>query len=238
MDPDTLWLVADDVRSTDKIFGLFLRKGTKVDQTCNHPGLAALVAKRVITQEEIDPQLWVGTGKNRKAAIERPDWIGLAAAISSKYGAENAAPALFDAKIDFYTTQKDWVSVAHLYLDKWDHYGTETRGFGGTLTVNNAVWNIFLHCTDKSILTRASTWQCKVITDNPGMYNMIDTYANVLYKMGNRDEAIAWETEAVRLISPALDDARAKGRKIPEHLQELPDNLDKMKRGIPTWTPI
>ena len=50
----------------------------------------------------------------------------------------------------------------------------------------------------------------------------IDTYANILYKLGRKAEAIAKETEALNLTEPA---------ERPDYQQ----TLDKMKSGAKTW---
>jgi hypothetical protein len=50
----------------------------------------------------------------------------------------------------------------------------------------------------------------------------MDTYANILYKMGKKDEAIAWEEKAAKLES--------EGER-----QSYLQTIDKMKKGEKTW---
>ncbi len=54
----------------------------------------------------------------------------------------------------------------------------------------------------------------------PGDSHSIDTYANLLYKLGRKDDAINWEQKALSL-SPGDPDFTTA--------------LSKMKRGEPTW---
>ena len=49
----------------------------------------------------------------------------------------------------------------------------------------------------------------------------LDTYANLLYKLGRKTEALAWQRQAV-----AVSDGRD---------QEIPEHLQKMQREVPTW---
>jgi hypothetical protein len=50
----------------------------------------------------------------------------------------------------------------------------------------------------------------------------IDTYANILYKLGKKEEAISWEEKAVTLVGEA-------------DKKSYQETLDKMKRGEKTW---
>jgi tetratricopeptide (TPR) repeat protein len=45
----------------------------------------------------------------------------------------------------------------------------------------------------------------------------LDTYANILYKLGNKEEAIKWEEKAIALGG------------------DYNDTLEKMKKGEKTW---
>jgi hypothetical protein len=52
----------------------------------------------------------------------------------------------------------------------------------------------------------------------------LDTYANLLYKSGNKEEAIATQEKAVAITKEKGEDA-----------EELQSTLDKMKKGVKTW---
>ena len=55
----------------------------------------------------------------------------------------------------------------------------------------------------------------------------IDTYANLLYKMGETTEALKWQELAVTK-SRELD--LGKG-----DIEDIQENFEKMKKGEPTW---
>jgi alpha-N-arabinofuranosidase len=93
-------------------------------------------------------------------------------------------------------------------------------GFNPAL-LNNLAWDIFAGSTDKAQLKLALGWSKTVAekTSDPGF---IDTYANLLYKLGQKQAAIAAETKALNL---AADSDKAG----------FQTTLDKMQKGTPTW---
>jgi len=88
--------------------------------------------------------------------------------------------------------------------------------------LNSNSMAVFALSDDKTLLNKALLWSKKSLEldkDNP-MY--LDTYANLLYKLGQTKEAIEIETKALELV----EEAKKKS------YQEV---LDKMKIGKPTW---
>ncbi len=80
---------------------------------------------------------------------------------------------------------------------------------------------MFENCKDMTCVKEALDWSKRSLKDgkNP-MY--IDTYANILYKLGNKEEAIKWQEKAIAMVS----DVDKKGYQ---------ETLDKMKKGEKTW---
>ena len=70
-------------------------------------------------------------------------------------------------------------------------------------------------------VSEALDWSKRSFDGKPNAMFM-DTYANILYKMGKKEEAIAWEQKAVDLA----DDATKA---------QLQPSLEKMKKGEKTW---
>lgn len=90
----------------------------------------------------------------------------------------------------------------------------------GEFDMNNDAWFVFENTKDSSLLKTAMSWSRRVLRKQPENVEAMDTYANLLYKIGNKNEAISWEDKAVQLA--------------PNH-KEIRANYDKMKRGEPTW---
>jgi len=88
--------------------------------------------------------------------------------------------------------------------------------------MNNDAWLVFQKSQDAEELRIALKWSKKVI-DSEATGNYYDTYANILYKLGRKHEAIKLEEQALALPTGngSLEDIKAA--------------LAKMKEGRPTW---
>jgi len=88
---------------------------------------------------------------------------------------------------------------------------------------NAWAWLLFEKTTEKKELEKAVEWSLKAInqeTDQGRKANTMDTHANLLYKLGRKNEALEWQEKAV---AASRGDLEIKG------------NYEKMKRGEPTW---
>jgi hypothetical protein len=103
----------------------------------------------------------------------------------------------------------------------------------GGVFLNDMIWNVFfLHSDDKKALNKAIQWMAELIGASPNDRADIDTYANLLYKVGRRQEALTWEQIAVD-----------KEQKDAENDKREPDSifkktLEKMRNGEPTWSAL
>jgi thioredoxin-related protein len=133
-------------------------------------------------------------------------------------------PMLADAvlaplKTMFYLEKQDWKNFAVSV----DQYAASPSPAPDQL--NNYAWTVFTKCDDKSVIESALVWSKKSFEgQNQNTYNSIDTYANLLYKLGRNQEAIDWEMKAQQL---ALTQGGEK--------QWNQDVIDKMKKGEKTW---
>ena len=90
-----------------------------------------------------------------------------------------------------------------------------------TQLYNMFSWSIFENISDTSLLNTALSWSKKSIEqDEKPMY--IDTYANLLYKLGQKEEAIKQEEKAISLLKD-------------EDKKSYKETLEKMKKGERTW---
>jgi len=125
--------------------------------------------------------------------------------LSVAYYLLNAAP-------DHSTTTdvRNFVAAATMYDDRF-HKGA----------YNDWAWVTFQRSADTAALTKALAWSKKSLDAEPNNGAYADTYANLLYKLGKTQEAIAWETKAA-----ALD---------PSHAATFDAVIGKMRKGEPTW---
>lgn len=89
--------------------------------------------------------------------------------------------------------------------------------------LNNVAWGFFEKVTDKKALENALAWSKRSLEINTKHYSL-DTYANLLYKLGRKEEAIAKETEA-------LENAKSSKAKTKNY----EDVLKKINAGEKTW---
>jgi len=61
---------------------------------------------------------------------------------------------------------------------------------------------------------------------SPNNHYFLDTYANLLYKLGQKSKAIATEKKAIKLLKELND---------VEKIAEYEQVLQKMKSGVKTW---
>lgn len=73
-------------------------------------------------------------------------------------------------------------------------FAPRTQYFAGQL--NNGAWAVYTYTKDINYLTKALTWAKRgnEFFETPAI---MDTYARLLYKTGNKEEAISWEQKAI-----------------------------------------
>jgi thiol-disulfide isomerase/thioredoxin len=88
--------------------------------------------------------------------------------------------------------------------------------------LNNIAWEVFLKISDVKGLQDALRWSKRSLEIYPKNPAWMDTYANLLYKLGQKEEAIIIEEEAMN-----LDNKESK--------EGFKKTLQKMKAGEKTW---
>ena len=92
-------------------------------------------------------------------------------------------------------------------------------------SLNNIAWTIFEKVSDKKALQDALNWSKRSGELSPDNSVFLDTYANLLYKLGRNEEAITCEKKAL-----GYD---AKANREPNPI--LTEVLRKMIAGEKTW---
>jgi thioredoxin-related protein len=109
-----------------------------------------------------------------------------------------------------------YIKIVNEYLE---------AGFGNPDLLNNFAWQVFLEGKSKEELNVALKWSMKSITqDGSKNPQFLDTYSNLLYKLGRKKEAIDWQLKAKKV---AISNGEPKnwGDEV----------LKKMKAGVKTW---
>lgn len=150
-----------------------------------------------------------------------PKWEVMEEIIRRKYGLKLANRMVLHTKIVWYQNRKDWSRYSN-YANKYieNGYVDKSSPVGNDL-INSICWEIFLHSYNTNEIKRSARFMKNIIDqDSCRTFAFIDTYANLLYKLGDKAEALKWEYLA---LSKAPDDV------------EIQNTLLKMKRGEATW---
>ena len=131
-------------------------------------------------------------------------------------------PALLESEAEYYANNKQWPQceeATYLILRK---YGAQLPDEG----LNGYAWDyIFLHGNRKDVLEETLKL-LKISVDRSTHGDILDTYANLLYKSGRTKEALEWENKAL---------AVARQKKSIDDEKDVQATLAKMAEGVPTW---
>jgi len=254
--PEAVWLKRENIeimatsvdliRSTDKMFILFYQQPEKVDQVIGR-GYAQDFTDWIISNEEIKPRLY----KEGKAIVENPDWERLTSTIQKKYSKAVAQRIVLNAQLRWYEEKKDWSHLIKYTIQKKEQYGLDTVGIGKTL-LNNMIYSlIFQHSNDSTALNKGIEWMELLINVEPDHHQWLDTYANLLYKAGRKNEALNWEEKAIQLATERKikterdkttltrrDEIEAYDNFIKDlerQIKGYEEMIIKVKQGKPTW---
>ncbi len=200
--------------STDKGFHIMLDNPAKVDSVLGK-GTANGVTQNIILQEDIYPKLFPRR-VNSPQELEEPSWDSLAASLQNKYPAQAASLSAY-SKVVFYMQKQEWEKFGPAVVDYMKSYGDNVD----EAQLNQFAWTVFQNCADGTCLQNALDWSKRSFEkeQNP---EFMDTYANLLYRLGKTDDALAWEQKALGLVS----DAEKQGYQ---------QTMEKMKAGEKTW---
>jgi thiol-disulfide isomerase/thioredoxin len=192
--------------SRDKGFSALLHNPKKADAILGE-GKAQQKVMGIILKEEIYPVMH-GQGKT--------DWTVIQKRVTAKYP-KLADEVLLKGKVIYYQNKNDWPNFQQQVVAYMKKYGQHAS----LEEMNDFAFTVFQHCEDMSCVSEALDWSRRSIKDNPNAA-FYDTYANILYKMGKKDEAITWEQKGLDLAE--------QGEKTTYQ-----QTLDKMKKGEKTW---
>jgi hypothetical protein len=192
-------------------------------------GYAKKVVDHVILKEKVNPFLSAAEGK------QEPDWSILQNAIAKDYEGDYADRAVLEAKMRWYQFYGNVIKFAAVLNDKMERFGSDTTSKGEDFKLNNLAWMMFEKIKDVVELKKIITWMAGVVrrgekaTDYYIKYwpTYIDTYANLLYKVGETAEALKWQELAV---TKARELGLSKGT-----VKDIAETLEIMKKGEPTW---
>jgi len=124
--------------------------------------------------------------------------------------------------------QRDMESLLKIGSEFFESYPNNQDDYN----LNNWAWELFKTSNDSKVLETALKWSKKsvdMLNHDPNAGDLhinMDTYANLLYKLGKKKEAVAAEQQAIEI---------AKAKNEQNYVSEFQNNLVKMQNGEPTW---
>jgi thioredoxin-related protein len=202
--------------SNERGFKIFKKYTDRINEIVGIKNFAQGKIEDIITKEIVEAKLW----PNNRMINTKPNWNKLYLEIANKYDTNTANSIILNSQINWYSRRKAWPEIIKYNVIKIEKYGFDTSGIGKTF-LNNLIYEvIFLHSEDSTTLKKAIGWMDLIIQARPNTPEYLDTYANLLYKIGNHKRAIEVEQKAVALNPADID---------------LQNTLNKMKSGKKTW---
>jgi thioredoxin-related protein len=194
--------------SKDLGFAFILKNTAKFDEVRGQ-GAARTKLTEIVKRDEVYPVLF-------KRGAPDANWPALTTSIQSKYP-DLAQEVISASKVVYFQQKQDWNNFQVAVQDYMKQYGAKASA----AQLNDYAWTVFENCKDMTCVTDALEWSKRSFKDNNNPM-FIDTYANILYKLGKKEEAITWEEKALALV----------GETDKKTYQET---VDKMKKGEKTW---
>lgn len=169
------------------------------------------VSERIVSKEILVPLL-----SSFLRQRPEPAWDSIFLEVMKSHDVLIAQKYLIIAKTEWFNAMSDWRNYYKSKMKEVLQFPFEHPVF-----YNNAAFEVFKYSADECELKIALSWvnHALELSGSPPSF-ILDTKANILYKLGNKEEAIMIESLAVGL--PGSD-------------EETRANLEKMRHGIPTW---
>ena len=194
-----------------KAFGLFMKKKETINAILGK-NRCEYVLRMVIAREYIP--------KSDTWATDQPDWRAINKLVSSKFG-NIGREVLYGNQMLYFRNIQDWKNFGKYYKAYF-----ETAYMRPEYIVNGLSWKVFEKVSDPEVVKFACDVVMRYAMEEWYQYdpNAYDTYANLLYRLGRKEQAIAWEEKALKI---------ARGNEYFE--KQSMAALEKMRKGLITW---
>lgn len=194
--------------------------------------LAEDITFNILTNEIIAPEI-----TKAKSLLREPDWNHLSKTILGNFPEIDQQKLLLREQKEYYKSIKNWdkyVEVNNLELAKRPVLLGDIRGM--IYRLNYPAVLVFEYSNNPRLLKEALKWSAeslKLSTTESDIANHMDTYANILYKLGRKKEAIEQQRRALDLAVKFGDSSKSPLSKVL--IEQAEKNLTKMELGKPTW---
>jgi dipeptidyl aminopeptidase/acylaminoacyl peptidase len=194
----------------------------EADKQMNKSGFSSSLLDYLVSMYIIQPQIKYYENRNN---IEY-SWNKIKEKTTKLYGEDRSSRLVRENQIIWYTQKKDWNKVIDLTIEKNDIIGLDTVGIGKS-RINNMVYDLFFtYSNDANALKKAAGYMEIILKNNMNRDTWLDTYANVLYKLGYRADGIQMEQKALAI---------AMYKKDRGAIADYEKTIEKMQNKVPTW---
>jgi thioredoxin-related protein len=206
--------------AADAPIAKFVYKEPKLaDSMLNKKGFSKQVTEYFIARDILNPSLL----KDGKITPDTPNWGALERRVAKLYDPKTAKALIISYKVVWHMSKKDWDNYVKFAIEKQDFDGIDTAGMGKAF-LNNFVYNVILKYSNNPVYLNKGLDYMKIALDNRRDDEAsLDTYANVLYKLGRKNEALSIEARALALAKQKKDDENVKFYQ--ETIQKMENNL-------------
>ena len=156
-----------------------------------------------------------------------PAWVAIQEKVAKRYDPTLGSRLTAENQLSYYYRMKNWDKAIKMEIENIEKKGIQNAVNESTLQVNNLVFDlIFKKTNNPEYLKKAQIFMEAVLAKGANKYEQIDTYANVLYKLGQKNKAIQYEEKALML---------AKEKKDERSIRTFENVLQLMKSNQPTW---
>jgi len=201
-------------KPSDKAFSFFMNNSSAINNV-----LGTGKAEKMLIKDIIDEELTKISNFSQFSALK---WQSLQKSYEQKYGKIGGLAVLEQRLLSVWSNKNDWEEYGRAYVDYFQNIGN----FNG-IHINNASWDVFEHVTSRRVLLFAVEVMAQHKDDD---FGAMDTYANLLYKLGRSKDAIALEKKLVD---------SSKEYALKYNVQPDPTfamTLERMKEGRSTWS--
>jgi thioredoxin-related protein len=203
--------------SNTKVFSYFYKDASLINKVMRKKSYAENLVDRTIQYEIVMPFLkeqakgtkfsmegggyltYGGKGIAPNADYREADWECLEKLIRSKYSKNYAKRNVLLARVEWYKRHLNKNSEIEYSLKLYNSFPPDVNDKAIAYKINEPAWDAFLNSTNKKLLKGYAKWMRKVVQNYSMDDAAIDTYANLLYKLGHKRKALELEKKALKL---------------------------------------
>jgi thioredoxin-related protein len=206
------------IHRQDPLFKMYLTDRRTIDSILGGKGKTNRLINYVVYNDEVFPSVNLGIEGSTE-----PNWHRIEEKIAKLYGREYVTENLTKGRVVFCKARRQWANYAKFLVRQMEQAKCRSwpAGEANSLILNNCAFEIFKYSNKRRELQMALLWiEHALPMDNIVKANEMDTRANLLYKLGRKQDGLALEEQS---------------HKLAPNDKEIQANYAKMKSGLPTW---